>query len=359
MNRYSRHIVLSEIGPEGQKKLSTASVMVVGAGGLGCPALQYLVAAGVGTIGIIDHDLVEESNLQRQILFGTSSLGTNKAMSAKKRLADLNPTITINAYPIQLQAQNALDILSGYDIILDGTDNFETRYLINDAALLLDKPVVFGAIYKFEGQVTVFNYKGGPSYRCLFATPPAGSSVANCSEVGVLGVLPGIIGCMQANEVIKMILGMADVLSGKLLCYDARSASTNFISIARNEDRIKQVFDERDIFVQNHSGSNRSCEPMEISVDDALKMEDVQFIDIREPGELPFIQLPECIQIPLGSLEQSISEINSEKNIVTFCRSGIRSKKAVSLLIENNITNCYSLKGGALALEPAIKSLIK
>ncbi|KAA3620269.1 MAG: dinucleotide-utilizing protein [Flavobacterium sp.] len=359
MNRYSRHIILSEIGPEGQKKLSSARVMVVGAGGLGCPALQYLVAAGVGSIGIIDHDLVEESNLQRQVLFGTSSLGKNKAEAAKKRLEDLNPTIHIRSFPTQLNALNALEILSNYDIILDGTDNFETRYLINDAAILLNKPVVFGAIYKFEGQVSVFNYREGPSYRCMFAFPPKASSVANCSDVGVLGVLPGIIGSMQANEVIKMILEFDGVLSGKLLCYDARSATTNFITISRRQDEINKVLSQRDNFVEIHSTPEVSCHIAEISVDEVLKMKDVQFIDIREPGELPVVELPNCIKIPLGSLEENISEINSEKNIVTFCRSGIRSKNAVTLLLANNITSCYSLKGGALALEPAIKSLIK
>lgn len=359
MSRYNRHIILSEIGAEGQEKLSAASVVVVGAGGLGCPALQYLVAAGVGKLGIIDHDLVEESNLQRQILYGTSSLGKNKAEAAKKRLEDLNPTIHIRSFPTQLNAQNALEILSDYDIIVDGTDNFETRYLINDAAILLNKPVVFGAIYKFEGQVSVFNYKEGPSYRCMYAVPPKASSVANCSDVGVLGVLPGIIGSMQANEVIKMILEFDGVLSGKLLCYDARSATTNFITISRKQDEINKVLRQRDNFAEIHSTPEVSCHIAEISVDEVLNMKDVQFIDVREPGEQPFVQLPNCIQIPLGSLEQNISEIKTNKNIVAFCRSGIRSRNAVRLMMDHNIKSCFSLKGGAIALEAELKSVTK
>lgn len=207
MSRYNRHIILSDVGQIGQDKLSKAKVLVVGAGGLGCPVLQYLTAAGIGELGIIDFDVVEESNLQRQILFGTSSLGTNKALAAKNRLEDLNPTIQINAYTEKLTSKNALELFKEYDIIVDGTDNFATRYLVNDAAILTNKPIVYGAIYKFEGQVSVFNYQNGPSYRCLFPNAPKEGSVANCSEVGVLGVLPGIIGTMMANEVLKISFG--------------------------------------------------------------------------------------------------------------------------------------------------------
>ena len=221
MNRYNRHIILSEIGQIGQDKLTNAKVLVVGAGGLGCPILQYLAAAGIGTLGVIDFDVVDESNLQRQILFGTSSLKQNKAIAAKKRLEDLNDTITINAYPYQLDYQNALDLLIQYDIVVDGSDNFETRYLVNDACIITNKPLVFGAIYKFEGQLAVFNYENGPSYRCLFPNPPKKDSVPNCSEIGVLGVLPGIIGTMQANEVLKIILSIGNTLSGKLFCFNA------------------------------------------------------------------------------------------------------------------------------------------
>ena len=222
MNRYSRHIALSEIGQAGQNKLLNAKVLVIGAGGLGCPILQYLAAAGVGNIGIVDFDTIELSNLQRQVLFGSASIGLNKAEAAKTRLQDLNNTISITAYPKKLTHQNSLSLFKNYDIIVDGTDNFETRYLINDAAIITNKPVVFGAIYKFEGQVSVFNYKAGPSYRCLFSNQQEKEQSGHCEDLGVLGVLPGIIGSMQANEVLKMILEIGNILSGKLLLYNAK-----------------------------------------------------------------------------------------------------------------------------------------
>lgn len=230
MSRYNRHIILSEIGQQGQDKISNAKVLVVGAGGLGCPILQYLTAAGIGTIGIIDFDVVDISNLQRQVLFGSSSLGQNKAEAAKQRLKDLNNTISIISYPKKLTYKNAITLFNQYDIIVDGTDNFETRYLVNDACIITNKPLVFGAIYKFEGQISVFNYKNGPSYRCLFPNPPNGT-VPNCSEIGVLGVLPAIIGSMQANEILKIILGIGNVLSGKLLCYNALTLQISTLTL--------------------------------------------------------------------------------------------------------------------------------
>lgn len=350
MSRYSRHIVLSEIGPEGQNKLSLAKVLVIGAGGLGCPALQYLTAAGIGTLGIIDFDVVEESNLQRQILFGTSSIGENKALVAKERLEDLNPTITINAYPEKLTPENALDHFQGYDIIVDGSDNFATRYLVNDAAVITGKPVVYGAIYKFEGQVSVFNYENGPSYRCLFPEPPKEGSVANCSEVGVLGVLPGIMGSMQANEVIKIILGFEGVLSGKLLCFNAKSSEATILKIARSHSEYKKILDRKDHFQDYHEEEFCSTVPAEISSEMALQMESVQFIDVRERHEQPQLEFPNCLQIPMGDLENRLTEIDSEKNKIIFCQTGVRSKSAVILLQKHAIINCHSLKGGILAM---------
>ncbi|MBT8253048.1 MAG: HesA/MoeB/ThiF family protein, partial [Bacteroidia bacterium] len=241
MKRYNRHIVLPEIGKQGQNKISAARVLVIGAGGLGCPVLMYLAAAGVGTLGIIDFDVVEESNLQRQVLFGNSSLGLNKALMAKERLNDLNPTINIDAYPERLTSVNALDLFNNYDIVVDGSDNFGTRYLVNDASIITKTPLVYGAIYKFEGQLSVFNYDEGPSYRCLFSTPPKAGTVPNCDEIGVLGVLPGIIGTMQANEVLKIILQNEGVLSGRLLCYDSRSAKFYEIGVKRSDSLINKV----------------------------------------------------------------------------------------------------------------------
>jgi sulfur-carrier protein adenylyltransferase/sulfurtransferase len=349
MNRYSRHIVLKEIGQEGQDKLSQARVLVIGAGGLGCPVLQYLVAAGIGVIGIVDFDVVEVSNLQRQILFGTSVLGINKAIAAKERLEDLNPTIVINAYPEKLTSNNALELFENYDIIVDGTDNFATRYLVNDAAVVTNKPIVYGAIYKFEGQVSVFNYQNGPSYRCLFPNLPEEGAVANCSEIGVLGILPGIIGTMQANEVIKIILGFDDVLSGKLLCYNAKTTQVSTLNISKsNSESITALKD---------SYSQRSCKTQvkEISIENALKKDQIQFIDIREYDEVPHLDLPNCIHIPLVTLEQNLSKINSSNTNIFFCQYGISSKTAVEILQKHEISNCYSLKDGAISIQKHLK----
>ena len=347
MSRYHRHIVLDEIGQAGQDKISKAKVLVVGAGGLGCPALQYLTAAGIGTIGIIDFDTVEESNLQRQILFGTSSIGINKAIAATKRLEDLNPTINSIAYPEKLTPKNALSLFEGYDIIVDGTDNFSARYLINDAAILTNKPVVYGAIYKFEGQVSVFNYQNGPSYRCLFATPPKEGSVPNCSEIGVLGVLPGIIGTMQANEVLKMVLGFDTVLSGKLFCFNAMTSETITLKITKSVAEIEKVRSLKEQFSNQSFASYCKFPVAEISVEEAIKLGNNQFIDVRELGEKPIIELPNCIQIPLHTLEHELAQIDSEKNKMLFCKTGIRSKTAVEILQKHNQHNCYSLIGGA------------
>jgi adenylyltransferase/sulfurtransferase len=347
MSRYSRHIILSEIGQIGQDKLSNAKVLVVGAGGLGCPVLQYLAAAGIGTLGIIDFDVVEESNLQRQILFGTSNLGQNKANAAKARLEDLNDTITIKAYPYKLDYQNVLELFNQYDIIVDGSDNFETRYLVNDACILTNKPLVFGAIYKFEGQVSVFNYQNGPSYRCLFPNPPKKDSVPNCSEIGVLGVLPGVIGSMQANEVLKIVLGIGKVLNGKLLCYNALTSQTSILKINKSETEISKVLKEQDSFHKKYLENNCDFESIEISINSILDNEKVQFIDVRELNELPKIENITITSIPLSELKNSIHKIDSEKKKVIFCQAGIRSKQAVSILNNLNISNCYSIKEGA------------
>ena len=350
MSRYSRHIILSEIGQKGQDKLTQAKVLVIGAGGLGCPILQYLAAAGIGTLGIVDFDTIEESNLQRQILFGMSTLGKNKALAAKERLEDLNPTISITAYPERLTNKNAISLFEEYDIIVDGTDNFTTRYLINDASLITNKPLVYGAIYKFEGQVSVFNYQNGPSYRCIFPTPPKTGSVANCSEVGVLGVLPGIVGSMQANEVLKLILGLGNILSGKLLCYNALTAETITLSVNKSDIEINKVLSQKDTFQDNQSAFNCDVYYNEITLEKVFEKENIQFIDVRETHEQPKVDIINPVQIPLSELELHLDKIDTEKENIIFCQSGIRSKKAVALLQKNNINNCYSLKEGALAI---------
>ena len=348
MSRYSRHIILSEIRQEGQDKLNNSKVLVIGAGGLGCPVLQYLVAAGIGTVGIVDFDKVDISNLQRQVLFGTSSVGINKAIAAKKRLEDLNETINIYAIPEQLTTKNALQIFLDYDIIVDGTDNFSTRYLINDAALQLNKPVVYGAIYKFEGQVSVFNYNNGPSYRCLFPKPPQKGSIANCSEVGVLGVLPGIIGTMMANEVIKIILNFEGVLSGKLLCYNSKTTEVSTLKINRNPAEIDKIKSQP--YLSHLSFEDNCTTVKEITYDELNFKKSIQFIDVRELHEEPIIELPNSLYIPLRELENNLNQIDTSKSIVAFCQSGMRSNKAVEILLNNNITNCYSLKGGVMSL---------
>jgi adenylyltransferase/sulfurtransferase len=359
MDRYNRHIILSEIGQKGQDKLSKAKVLVVGAGGLGCPVLQYLAAAGVGTIGIIDFDVVEKSNLQRQILFGTSSLGKNKATEAKRKLDDLNDSIKIIAYPQKLTFQNAIQLFNQYDVIVDGTDNFETRYLINDACVITNKTLVFGAIYKFQGQVSVFNYNNGPSYRCAFPNKPKKNAIPNCSEVGVLGVLPGIIGTMQANEVLKIILGIGNVLSGKLLCYDALTNQTIPLNIKKSENEIQKVLLNQVDF--NKQGLNEYCEVQvrEVSIKDILNKGNIQFIDVRETHERPKIKELMVTEIPLSILEQHIDKISTNKEKALFCHSGIRTKSAISILHQHHIHDCYSIKEGALEINSYIKELYK
>ena len=347
MERYLRHIALSEVGHEGQEKLLKAKVLVIGAGGLGCPILQYLTAAGVGVLGIMDDDVVEESNLQRQILYGNSSLGRHKAVVAKERLEDLNPSIVIHAICERLRVKNAISLFEQYDIIVDGTDNFESRYLINDAALITDKPVVFGAIYKFEGQVSVFNYQNGPSYRCLFPKAPSSSEGMNCVETGVLGVLPGIIGSFQANEVLKMILGIKAVLSGKLLCYDAKTGSTHQIKITKNDLLINEIKNrplKQETAILCHSNIQ------ELTAEKALRKANAIFLDVREWDEKPKIELDHYQQIPLSILSENLHKINTDAEIIVFCKSGQRSKKAINILTQNKLRICYNLKGGTSAL---------
>lgn len=350
MERYHRHIVLDSVGVEGQKKLTQSRVLVVGAGGLGCPALQYLVAAGIGTIGIIDPDVVEVSNLQRQTLYGTSCLGQYKAEAAKQRLSDLNNTITIHAMKEKLTSKNALALFSDYDIIVDGTDNFDARYLINDAAILTNKPFVYGAIFKFEGQVSVFNYKNGPTYRCLFPQFPNNENAPNCSETGVLGVLPGIIGCMQANEVLKIILGFKYVLSGKLYCYNAKTTDVQMITFKKRDAELQKVLANGNHFQEQHRFLACASTQHQISVEQAFQHDNTIFIDVCEPNELPQIHGLDYIQVPLRNLSHELQNLDVTKKLMFFCKSGQRSNTAVSILQKHNIPNSFSVKGGANAI---------
>ncbi len=346
MTRYNRHIILSEIGQKGQDRISATKVLVIGAGGLGCPVLQYLTATGIGTIGIVDFDTVSESNLQRQVLYGTSSIGKNKAGAAKTRLEDLNNTITINTYPEKLTHKNAITLFLQYDIIVDGTDNFATRYLVNDASIITKKPLVYAGIYKFEGQVSVFNYKNGPSYRCLFPNPPKKDAIPNCSEVGVLGVLPGIIGTMQSNEVLKLILEIGDVLTGKVLYYNALTAQSTVLKINRSEEEIKKVLLSEPIFETLNEDDNCEISVEEISIKEVFQKKSFQLIDVREKNENPKIEDAEILHIPLYELEKRTREFPSDKQLVFFCQVGIKSKYAASI-----IKNSFSLREGAFEVE--------
>lgn len=340
--QYSRHLLLDEIGSSGQLKLKNAKVLVIGAGGLGCPLLQYLTAAGVGTLGIVDDDSVEKSNLQRQILYTQNDIGRNKAESAARRLELLNPHVCFEIYPERLSVQNAISLFEKYDIIADGTDNFATRYLINDAAVLTNKPIVFGSIYKFTGQVTVFNYNQGPTYRCLYPNPPKPNAMPNCAEVGVLGVLPGIIGCFQANEVLKMILGIGNVLSGRLLTFDALSMKQNLFNFEKNTELlITALSDDYEHFC------GMPKEVIELSLEEyKVNAADFNVLDVRTYLEREVIKI-DSIHIPLDELEERWTELPMDKNLLVFCKSGVRSQKAIEILRENGFERAlFNLKNG-------------
>lgn len=353
-NRYSRHIILPEIGIAGQEKLKLAKVLVVGAGGLGCPALQYLTAAGVGTIGIVDDDIVDESNLQRQILFDIDDVKKQKASVAAKKLKLQNPLVGFTSHVIRLTSANALDIISHYDLVIDGSDNFPTRYLVNDACVMVNKPLVFGSIFKFEGQVSVFNYKNGPTYRCLFPEPPVDSP--NCAEIGVLGVLPGIIGTLMANEALKIILCIGEVLAGKLFILNALDFYTQIISFEKNPENlaIKSLIDYENFCtspsVTSSPGSGKMSEVKEISVyelQELIKHKcDFQLIDVREVNEFRASNM-QGENIPLDSIEKNIETISRTKQVIVHCQMGGRSKKAIEFLQQKfGFTNLYNLTGG-------------
>ena len=344
INRYNRHLILPEIGIEGQHKLKQAKVLVIGAGGLGCPVLQYLTAAGVGTIGIVDFDVIDESNLQRQILYSIEDIGKYKATVAQQKLSQQNQLITIKAYLLQLTSNNVLDLFKQYDIIVDGSDNFATRYLVNDACVISNKPFVSASIFKFEGQLSVFNYNNGPTYRCLYPEPPLKDEVQNCSETGVIGVLPGIFGTLQANEVIKIICRIGEVLSGKLMVFNTLSMQFSFFNIQVNDENKKiKTLGNYDFVCQ--------IEIKEILANDfkekIKRKEKFQLIDVREESEYLNKNIGGEL-IPLNSLSQHLNKIETEKLVIVHCQSGIRSKKAVKILMENGFKNVVSLKNGLL-----------
>lgn len=337
-NRYSRHYVMPEVGIKGQEKLKMARVLVIGAGGLGCPVLQYLCAAGVGHIGIVDGDIVSESNLQRQVLFSQDDIGKNKSETAAVKLQKQNPFIEINPFNYFITADNAVDIFSQYDIIADGTDTFEARYLINDACIIADKPLVAGSVLQFEGQLSVFNYKGGPTYRCLYPEPPSAGESPSCADAGVLGVLPGIVGCLQANEIIKIILDKGEILSGTLLHIDAFNLSFNQFDFKLDPENKK---------IQSLQSIDYSCiSPLkEINATEfkKLDLQNYMLIDVREKQEYEQLNLG-GFNIPLSIFASQIHSLDRDKQILLHCASGIRSKKAAELLIEKGFKNVTNLK---------------
>ncbi|MDR6562956.1 MULTISPECIES: molybdopterin-synthase adenylyltransferase MoeB [unclassified Arcicella] len=346
--RYNRQIILPEIGLAGQQQLNDAKVLVIGAGGLGCPILQYLVAAGVGNIGIVDADVVSISNLQRQILYTTADIDKKKVEVAKERLLAINPNVNIQTFPVNLSADNALALFAKYDIIVDGSDNFATRYLVNDASVILNKPFVSGSIFKFEGQVSVFNFQEGPTYRCLYAEPPTAGSVPNCAEIGVIGTLAGIIGTMQAAEVIKMITGAGEVLSGKLLMFDMltmRSQIIKFKAIPENKQISKLV--DYQILCGDFPVENTHVIDIQTLEQWIEEQRDFQLIDVRNPHEFERDNIG-GINIPLDDLLESIDEINLEKTIVFCCQTGLRSAKAIELLKSVSIEGTFLNLGGGI-----------
>ena len=359
--RYSRHLIMPEVGMEGQLKLKAARVLLIGTGGLGAPLGLYLTAAGVGHIGLVDFDVVDFTNLQRQVTFGTSDVGKPKTEAAKARLGNLNPDVQIATYETKLTSQNALELFKDYDIIVDGTDNFPTRYLVNDACILLGKPNVYGSIFRFEGQVTVFGMPDGPCYRCLYPEPPPPGLVPSCAEGGVLGVLPGIVGSLQALETIKLIIDRGDSLAGRLVLFDALAMKFRELKLRKNAHcpmcgthrKINQLIDYNEFCgIRGEEEPESDLHVPEITArelkDRLDKGEDVFILDVREPHEYQICNLKGHL-IPLGELPRRVHELDSAREIVAHCKSGKRSAQAVDFLRQAGFRKIYNLRGGILS----------
>ena len=377
LRRYARHLVLPHVGLEGQEKLKTARVLAVGAGGLGSPLALYLAAAGVGTIGIVDDDVVEASNLHRQILYGTSDVGRPKLAAASERLADVNPNVAVVRFEERLTSANALRILRDFDVVADGTDNFATRYLVNDACVLSGKPNVYASIFRFEGQASVFWAERGPCYRCLHPEPPAPGVVPSCAEGGVLGILPGLLGVIQATEVVKLILGEGDTLVGRLLLVDALAMRFREIALAKNPDcavcgrnpTVRELGDYeafcgapaaggQDAIVSAMLGRIPQITVEELR-DKRERGDDAALVDVREPHEYALADLPGAIKIPLATLPKSLDRVPRDRDVVVYCRSGARSANAVQYLRQMGYTRAVNLAGGVNAwaerIDPAMR----
>ena len=358
--RYSRHLIIPEVGLAGQQKLKHAKVLCLGAGGLGSPVSIYLAAAGVGHIGLVDFDTVDATNLQRQILHGTKDVGRSKLASAQETLSDINPHVQLDLHETHITSDNALALIEPYDLVIDGTDNFPTRYLINDACVLLGKPNVYGAIYRFEGQASVFWSAQGPCYRCLYPEPPPPGMVPSCAEGGVLGILPGIIGVIQATEAIKLLLGKGDSLAGRLLTFDALTMKFREFKLRKDPDcpicgenpTVTALIDYEQFC--GHGANNDALRPDQLVTVSQLKSEldenaPLLLLDVREPYEVDICKLDPSTLIPLGELPNRLDDLNRDANIVAICRSGARSETATRLLHASGFTSVRNLVGGLLA----------
>lgn len=362
VQRYSRHLIMPEVGVDGQRKLKAARVLCVGAGGLGAPAAMYLAAAGVGTLGLVDFDAVDASNLHRQVIYDTTDVGKRKLDAARDRLKAMNPSVKVVTHELALTSKNALDVLKDYDIILDGTDNFQTRYLVNDACVLLGKPNAYGSIFRFDGQASVFAVKGGPCYRCLYPEPPPPGLVPSCAEGGVLGVLPGVIGVIQATEAIKLILGSGQPLIGRLLLYDALQMRFRELKLRRDPEcpicgdhpTIHALIDyDQFCGVVPAQAQPASTGVPEVTVEQLKakidKGDDFFLLDVREPNEYQICRIAGSTLIPLGELAQRTGELDRNKEMIVHCKMGGRSANAVSLLQQRGFNRVSNLKGGILA----------
>ncbi len=359
--RYSRHLIMPEVGMEGQLKLKSAKVALIGTGGLGAPLGMYLAAAGIGRIGLVDFDVVDFTNLQRQIIHGTKDVGKKKLDSAAETMLDINPFLEIDRHETALTSENALQILKDYDIVVDGTDNFPTRYLVNDACVLLGKPNVYGSIFRFEGQATVFAYEGGPCYRCLYPEPPPPGLVPSCAEGGVLGILPGTIGLIQATETVKLILGIGEPLVGRLMLYDALAMRFRELKLRRNPEcpvcgdhpTIRELIDYQQFCgvpnqVHEPVAAEGDIDPVEVKAK-IERGDPFVLIDVREPHEYQICNIPYAKLIPLGDLAKRVNELDSADEIVAHCKSGVRSAKAVDFLKQAGFKKVRNMKGGILA----------
>jgi sulfur-carrier protein adenylyltransferase/sulfurtransferase len=369
--RYSRHLIMPEVGMDGQLKLKQAKVLCIGTGGLGAPLGLYLAAAGVGRIGLVDFDVVDSTNLQRQVLFGTSDVGKPKIQAAADRLRNLNPDIQIDTFETHLSSDNALDIMKDYDIVVDGTDNFPTRYLVNDACVILGKPNVYGSIFRFEGQITVFGFPDGPCYRCLYPEPPPPGLVPSCAEGGVLGVLPGIVGTIQAAETLKLVIGKGEPLVGRLLLFDALAMKFRELKLRKNPDcpvcgthpTLTKLIDYAEFCGMRGEEAPvaTTTNVPEITPRDLKtrldRGDDLYILDVREPHEYQICNLDGHL-IPLGELARRVNELDSSREIVAHCRSGKRSAEAVEFLQKAGFRKIWNLKGGILAWSDEVDSSV-